>query len=208
MRCKVNAGSPSVYKASRDFEFFDLPGGVTRSQTRRDTNFAIPGYSLFCHDTTANGKNKVFSVCGHSCGQSHFYAVFCNRGKSCKRMCHKALRHFALPCPGYRHGTPKPRALPSELHPVMKLISCAVCSQPCGQRGIFGRFRKMRKTRRCRRCKALRRFASPYPGYRHGTPKAGAIPSSLYPVVRFRRDIIPNTTAPCKVFRIDVFSSL
>ena len=61
----------------------------------------------FCHDTTANGKNKVFSVCGHSCGQSHFYAVFCNRGKSCKRMCHKALRHFALPCPGYRHGTPK-----------------------------------------------------------------------------------------------------
>ena len=40
------------------------------------------------------------------------------------------------------------------------------------------------------------------------SPKAGTIPSSLYPVVRFRRDIIPNTTAPCKVFRIDVFSSL
>ena len=36
----------------------------------------------FCHDTTANGKNKVFSVCGHSCGQSRFVAVFCNRGKS------------------------------------------------------------------------------------------------------------------------------
>lgn len=45
------------------------------------------------------------------------------------------------------------------------------------------------------------------PGVLHA-PKAGAIPSSLYPVVRFRRDIIPNTTAPCKVFRIDVFSSL
>ena len=35
MRGKVNAGSPSIYKASRDFEFIDLPGGVTRSQTKR-----------------------------------------------------------------------------------------------------------------------------------------------------------------------------
>ena len=33
---------------------------VSWSQTRRDTNFAIPGYSLFCHDTTASDKNKVF----------------------------------------------------------------------------------------------------------------------------------------------------
>ena len=47
------------------------------SQTRRDTNFAIPGYSLFCHDTTASGKNKVFSVCGHLCGQRRFCAAFC-----------------------------------------------------------------------------------------------------------------------------------
>ena len=92
---------------------------VSWSQTRRDTNFAIPGYSLFCHDTTANGKNKVFSVCGHSCGQSCFCAVFGNRGKSSKRRCRKALRHFALPRPGYRHGTPKAGALPAALHPDM-----------------------------------------------------------------------------------------
>ena len=92
---------------------------VSWSQTRRDTNFAIPGDSLFCHDTTANGKNKVFSVCGHSCGQSRFYAVFGNRVKSRKRRCCKALRHFALPCPGYRHGTPKAGALPTALHPVI-----------------------------------------------------------------------------------------
>ena len=51
------------------------------SQMRRDTNFATPGYSLFCHDTTASGKNKDFSVCGHSCGQSCFCAVFSNREK-------------------------------------------------------------------------------------------------------------------------------
>ena len=80
---------------------------VSWSQTRRDTNFAIPGYSLFCHDTTARGKNKVFSVCGHLCGQSRFYAVFRNRGKSRKHRRHKTLRRFALPRPGYRHGTPE-----------------------------------------------------------------------------------------------------
>ena len=95
---------------------------VSWSQTRRDTNFAIPGYSLFCHDTTAREKIKDFSVCGHSCGQSRFCAVFGNRGKSRKRRCCKALRRFTLPCLGYRHGTPKAGALPTALHPVIKFI--------------------------------------------------------------------------------------
>jgi hypothetical protein len=48
----------------------------------------------FCHDTTARGKNKVFSVCGHLCGQSRFCAVFGNRGKTRYRPCRKALRAF------------------------------------------------------------------------------------------------------------------
>ena len=95
---------------------------VSWSQTRRDTNFAIPGYSLFCHDTTARGKIKDFSVCGHLCGQDHFCAVFGNRWKSRKCRCHKALRHFALSRPGYRHGTPKAGALPTALHPVIQFI--------------------------------------------------------------------------------------
>ena len=94
---------------------------VSWSQTRRDTNFAIPGYSLFCHDTTESGKNKDFSVCGHLCGQSRFYAVFNDWGKSRKRRRRKALRRFTLPCPGYRHGTPKCRALPVEPHPVIHI---------------------------------------------------------------------------------------
>ena len=115
-------GSACIAGVSRDcgHGIFRLEGGATRSQTRRDTNFAIPGYSLFCHDTTANGKNKVFSVCGHSCGQSRFCAVFGNRGKSSKRRCRKALRRFASPYPGYRHGTPKASALPTALIPDMK----------------------------------------------------------------------------------------
>ena len=90
---------------------------VSWSQTRRDTNFAIPGYSLFCHDTTARGKNKDFSVCGHLCGQSRFCAVFGNLGKTRYCPCRKALRRFASPYPGYRHGTPKASALPTALHP-------------------------------------------------------------------------------------------
>lgn len=92
---------------------------VSWSQTRRDTNFAIPGYSFFCHDTTASDENKDFSVCGHLCGQSRFYAIFGNRWKSRKRRCCKALRRFASPYPGYNHGTPKAGALPAALHPDM-----------------------------------------------------------------------------------------
>ena len=95
---------------------------VSWSQTRRDTNFAIPGYSLFCHDTTASDKNKDFSVCGQSCGQSRFCASFGNRGKSSKCRYHKAFRRFALLCPGYRHDTPKAGALPTALHPVIQFI--------------------------------------------------------------------------------------
>ena len=90
---------------------------ISASQMRRDTNFATPGYLLFCHDTTASGKNKDFSVCGHSCGQSRFCAAFANRRKARYRLCRKALRRFALPCPGYNHGTPKPGAIPTSLYP-------------------------------------------------------------------------------------------
>ena len=55
-------GSACIAGISRDcgHSIFQLEGGATRSQTRRDTNFAIPGYSLFCHDTTASGKNQSF----------------------------------------------------------------------------------------------------------------------------------------------------
>ena len=97
-------------QVSQGFAAFHLAPPRIRprhTQIKRDTNFATPGYSLFCHDTTAREKIKDFSVCGHLCGQSRFYATFSNRVKSSKRRCYKALRRFALPCSGYRHGTPK-----------------------------------------------------------------------------------------------------
>ena len=92
---------------------------VSWSQTRRDTNFAIPGYSLFCHYTTTERKIKDFYVCGHLCGQRRFCAAFGNQGKSRKRRRCKAFRRFTLFCLGYRHGTPKASALPAALHPDM-----------------------------------------------------------------------------------------
>lgn len=69
-----------------------------------DTATALPNHAFyqlnytrifnFCHDTTARGKNKDFSVCGHSCGQSRFCAVFGNRRKTRYRPCCKAFRAF------------------------------------------------------------------------------------------------------------------
>ena len=100
--------------------------GVSRYSVS-DTATALPNHAFyqlnytrifnFCHYTTAREIIKDFSVCGHSCGQSRFYAAFGNRRKSRKCRCHKALRRFALPRPGYRHGTPKAGALPTALHP-------------------------------------------------------------------------------------------
>ena len=164
---------------------------VSWSQTRRDTNFAIPGYSLFCHDTTASGKNKDFSVCGHSCGQSRFYGTFGNRGKSRKCRCHKAFRRFASPYPGYNHGTPKSRALPTALHPDIQffcmipreegkskfLVSVGGAVVKPKIAGVFqaGNFR--------RRLLSQRLPGSRFQGNGWGVypPKASALPTALHP---------------------------
>ena len=119
MTTSACGGSACIAGVSRNcgHSIFRLEGGASCSQTRRDTNFAIPGYSFFCHDTMASDKNKDFSVCGHLCGQRRFCAVFGNRRKTRYCPCRKALRRFASPYPGYRHGTPKASALPTALHP-------------------------------------------------------------------------------------------
>ena len=107
-----------MQKNLQHFIVLEVFGPSGEAQTR---GLVVPNHAFyqlnytrifnFCHYTTAGGKIKDFSVCGHSCGQSRFYTAFDNRRKSSKRRCHKALRGFALPCPGYRHGTPKPPAL-------------------------------------------------------------------------------------------------
>ena len=55
-------GSACIAGVSRDcgHGIFRLEGGATRSQTRRDTNFAIPGYSISAIIPRREGKSKFF----------------------------------------------------------------------------------------------------------------------------------------------------
>ena len=66
-----------------------------------------------------------------------------------------------------------------------KIKDFSVCGHSCGQNRFCAAFSNRGKSRKRRRHKTLRRFASPYPGYNHGTPKPGAIPTSLYPDIQF-----------------------
>ena len=74
---------------------------VSWSQTRRDTNFAIPGYSISAIIPRRREKIKDFSVCGHLCGQSRFYAVFSNGGNPANagvpRLCGVSLAPSRIP---------------------------------------------------------------------------------------------------------------
>ena len=115
-------GSACIAGVSRDcgHGIFWLERGASCSQTRRDTNFAIPGYLLFSMIPRRTVKIKIFLSVVIYVVKAAFCAAFSNRGKSRERRCRKALRRFALPCPGYRHGTPKASALPTALIPDMK----------------------------------------------------------------------------------------
>ena len=55
-------GSACIAGVSRDcgHGIFRLEGGATRSQTRRDTNFAIPGYSISAIIPRRGVKIKIF----------------------------------------------------------------------------------------------------------------------------------------------------
>ena len=55
-------GDACIAGVSRDCgdSVFRLEGGATRSQTRRDTNFAIPGYSNSAIISRRGRKSKIF----------------------------------------------------------------------------------------------------------------------------------------------------
>ena len=53
-------------------------GGIC-SQSKRATNCATPGYSVFLHDTTRGRKKQVSRVCGRRCGQARFFGSFSTR---------------------------------------------------------------------------------------------------------------------------------
>lgn len=92
---KTETRKPLCRKALRRFQKM----GLTKSYYVPNHAFYQLNYTRifnFCHYTTTERKIKDISVCGHSCGQSRFYATFSNRVKSSKRRCCKALRRFAM----------------------------------------------------------------------------------------------------------------
>ncbi len=50
--------------------------GPVCTQSKRATNCATPGYSVFLHDTMPRRKKQVFRVCGRRCGQARFCGSF------------------------------------------------------------------------------------------------------------------------------------
>ena len=50
--------------------------GRLSSQSKRATNCATPGYSVFLHDTMRRRKKQVFRVCGRCCGHARFFGSF------------------------------------------------------------------------------------------------------------------------------------
>ena len=67
-----------------------------------------------------------------------------------------------------------------------KIKDFPVCGQTCGQSRFCAAFSSWGKSSKRRCHKALRRFALSRPGYRHGTPKASALPTALIPDMKFR----------------------
>ena len=51
-----------------------------RTQSRRATNCATPGYSVFLHNTMRRRKKQVFRVCGRRCGHARFCGSFSTGG--------------------------------------------------------------------------------------------------------------------------------
>ena len=98
--------------------------------------------------------------------------------------------------------SPKPGAIPTSLYPDIhfsamiprrggKIKDFSACGHLCGQTRFCAAFSNRGKSRKRRRHKALRRFSLSRPGYRHGTPKAGAIPTALHPVIYCRLERPP-----------------
>ena len=62
MTTSACGGSACIVGVSRDcgHGIFRLEGGATRSQSRRDTNFAIPGYFFSIPQLRVEGKRKFW----------------------------------------------------------------------------------------------------------------------------------------------------
>ena len=183
MTISACGGSACIAGVSRDcgHGIFRLEGGATRSQTRRDTNFAIPGYSISAMIPRRRGKSKFFLSVVIYVVKADFIPLSAigenpeNAGAA--RLC------GVSPHPIPDTTTALPNVAPYQLSYTRifnfchyttvreKIKDFSVCGHFCGQRRFCAVFGNRWKSRNRRYRKALRRFAPPYPGYNHGTPK-------------------------------------
>ena len=105
-------GSACIAGVSRDrgHGISRLEGGATRSQTRRDTNFAIPGYSISAIISRRGRKSKIFLSVVIYVVKAAFVPLSATKGKPAIA---RAARHSGL--------LSKPRmdrvyALPKQAH--------------------------------------------------------------------------------------------
>ena len=106
---------------------------VPWSQTRRDTNVAIPGYSISAMIPRRGRKSKIFLSVVIYVVKAAFAPRLAAGGKSRKHRRRKALRRFALIRPGYSHGNPKAGALHLDIHMVrqrrkLRKLNSELCS--------------------------------------------------------------------------------
>ncbi len=141
----------------------------------------------------------IFRVCGHSCGQPPISTQIQPAPKPPVRPCVKAFRAFATNAMDAAVDCPKPPALPTALYPVIsfslpRLVPgiFRVCGHSCGQPQISNQIRRTPKPH-VRPClKAFRAFAPRAVDESVDSPKAGALPAALHPVI-FRHTPYFNT---------------
>ena len=152
-----------------------------RSQTRRDTNFAIPGYSISAMIPRQGVKIKIFLSVVIPVVKTVFVPFSATREKPANAGAARLCGVSPHPIPDTT--TALPNVAPYQLSYTRtfnfrhyttageKIKDFSVCGHSCGQSRFCTAFSNRRKSCKCRCCKALRRFDLPYPGYRHGTPE-------------------------------------
>ena len=147
---------------------------VSWSQTRRDTNFAIPGYSIAAIISRREGKSKIFLSVVNPVVKAAFVPLSVigenpvNAGVT--RLCGVSPRPVpdsATALPNQARYQLRYTRIFNCCHYITarrKIKDISVCGQSCGQSRFCAAFGNRRKSRKRRCHKTLRRFAPPCSG--------------------------------------------
>ena len=170
---------------------------VSWSQTRRDTNFAIPGYSISAMIPRRTVKIKFFLSVVIPVVKTAFVPFSATGGNPANAGAARLCGVSPHPIPDTTTALPNQARYQLRYTRIFnfchyttagkKIKDFSACGHSCGQSRFCAAFSNRGKSRKCRRHKALRRFASPYPGYNHGTPKTCTLPAAQQESLRASR---------------------